>query len=41
MQYLVNPDAAAEKEGSAAGMVKSAFEAAVGMDEPPNDLDGE
>ena len=41
MQYLVNPDAALAKEGSAAGTVKSALEAAVGMDEPANDLGGE
>ena len=39
VQRLVNPDAPQESgvSGAAAG-VASAFEAAVGLDEPPNDM---
>ena len=40
MQRLVNPDASAGSQ--AAGTVRSAFEAAIGLNEPPNvELDGE
>ncbi|EJF59473.1 hypothetical protein DICSQDRAFT_89335 [Dichomitus squalens LYAD-421 SS1] len=44
VQYLVNPDAAAAQQTGVAeaglGAFKTMFDAAVGLDEPPNDISG-
>ena len=42
MQYLINPDSAKAEAGSGVGgAVVNAFSAAMGMDEPPIELDSD